>query len=372
VGRIALILVMSLLVGTFALAAMLGHILLLWSPGKPKPFVDEHGRPLAGSISEKIRVNINGVRQGMFIKSKDGSSPVLLVVHGGPGMPDYFLTQRYSTGLENYFTVVWWEQRGTGLSYRADIPRETMTAEQFIADTLEVTNYLRHHFGKDKIYLLGHSWGSYLAIQAAAKAPELYHAYIGMAQVSYQLKSELLAHEYMLDQFGRNGNRAMVRKLEAAPVTMTDGTSDAYLAVRDGAMHRLGIGTTHDMKSVITGVFFASWRFREYTLDEKVNLWRGRSFSRSFGMWDKMIRTDLTEQVPELKIPVYFFSGIHDYTVSYVLSKDYLERLRAPLKGFYTFPDSAHSPILEEPRRAEKIFREDVLAGANSLADTDE
>jgi len=82
-------------------------VLLLWSPGKPIPIFDENGRPLAGSLSEKIHVDINGVEQGMFIKSKDTAHPALLYLHGG--MPDYFLTQKYPTGLENYFTVVWWE-----------------------------------------------------------------------------------------------------------------------------------------------------------------------------------------------------------------------------------------------------------------------
>ena len=90
-------------------------VLLACSPGKPEPFLDENGGPLPGSISEKIFVNINGVEQGMFIKSKDTTHPVLLYLHGG--MPDYFLTQRYPTGLEDYFTVVWWEQRGSGISY---------------------------------------------------------------------------------------------------------------------------------------------------------------------------------------------------------------------------------------------------------------
>ena len=100
-----------------------------------------------------------------------------------------------------------------------------------------------------------------------------------MAQMSNQLKSERLAYEYMLQQFQENGNLKMVRKLEAAPVTMTGGIPDAYLALRDEAMHSLGIGTTHDMHSIITGIFFPSLTSREYTLLEKVNLWRAKSHS---------------------------------------------------------------------------------------------
>ncbi len=343
-------------------------VLQLWSPGKPTPFVDENGSPLAGSISEKVFVNINGVEQGMFIKSKDATHPVLLYLHGG--MPDYFLTQRYPTGLEDYFTVVWWEQRGSGISYSADIPPETMTLEQMISDTLEVTNYLRHRFGKEKIYLMGHSGGTFIGIQAAARAPELYYAYIGVAQMSYQLKSERLAYEYMLKQFKENGNTRMARKLEAAPVTMTDGTPDAYLALRDEAMHSLGIGTTHDMNSVITGIFLPSLTSRDYTLIEKVNMWRGKSRSGVSLLWDTMLATDLSKQVPELDIPVYFFEGIYDYTCSYTEAKSYFEKLKAPLKGFYTFEQSAHSPLFEEPEKMQHILQEDVLVGVNNLADT--
>ncbi len=342
-------------------------VLLLLSRGKPKPFVDENGRPLAGSISEKVFVNINGVEQGMFIKSKDDKHPVLLYLHGG--MPEYFLTQRYPTGLEDSFTVVWWEQRGSGLSYRADIPTETMTVKQFIADTLALTNYLRHRFGKEKIYLMGHSGGTFIGIQAAARAPELYFAYIGVAQMAYPLKSERLAYDYMLKQFKEKGNRRMVRKLEAAPVTMTGGTPHAYLAIRDTAMHSLGIGTTHDMQSVVTGIFLRSLLSREYTLREKVNLWRGKFRSGVSILWEKMLATDLTKLVPELDLPVYFFHGIYDYTCSYTEAKAYFEKLKAPLKGFYTFEQSAHSPMFEEPEKTLNILQEDVLVGANSLAD---
>ena len=351
----------------FACILILVGVLQLWSPGKPTPFVDENGSPLVGSISEKVFVNINGVEQGMFIKSKDATHPVLLYLHGG--MPDYFLTQKYPTGLEDYFTVVWWEQRGSGISYSADIPPETMTLEQMISDTLEVTNYLRHRFGKEKIYLMGHSGGTFIGIQAAAQAPELYHAYIGVAQMSNQLKSERLAYEYMLQQFKESGNTKMVRKLEEAPVTMTGGTPDAYLALRDEAMHSLGIGTTHDMHSVIMGIFLPSLINREYTLIEKVNMWRGKSRSGVSLLWDDMLATDLTIKVPELDLPVYFFEGTYDYTCSYTEAKSYFEKLKAPIKGFYTFEQSAHSPLFEEPEKTLKILQEDVLAGTNSLAD---
>jgi len=321
-----------------------------------------------GSISEKTHVTINGVEQGMFIKSKNEENPVLLFLHGGPGMPEYFLTGSYPTGLEELFTVVWWEQRGSGLSYSADIPPETMTVEQLVSDTLEVTNYLRSRFHKEKIYLMAHSGGSFVGILAAARAPELYYAYIGMGQMVYQLKSERLAYEYALEQFKANGNTGMVRKLEEAPVTGTDPLPPSWMSLRDNAMHSLGVGTTRDMKSVVSGIFLPSWLFREYTLSEKVSLWRGKAFSQSI-LRDKMFATDLAKEVTELELPVYFFHGLYDYTVSYTEAKSYFEQLKTSLKGFYTFEQSAHSPAFEEPERMRKILQEDVLTGAKRLAD---
>jgi pimeloyl-ACP methyl ester carboxylesterase len=343
-------------------------VLEFWSyPGTPKPFLDENGKPLPGSISEKIFVGINGVKQGMFIKSKNINNPVLLYLHGG--MPDYFLTEKYPTGLEDYFTVVWWEQRGSGMSYSANIPPETLTLEQMISDTIEVTNYLRDRFGKEKIYMMAHSGGTFIGIQAAAQAPGLYYAYIGVAQIAYTLESEKLAYDYMLAQFKANGNKNMVRKLEAAPVTMTGGVPDAYLALRDPAMHPLGIGTMHEMNSHITGVFIPALQSPEYTLNEKFHTWTAKAKSGVAILWDDMLATDLREKVTNLDIPVYFLEGIYDYTCNYILAKDYFEKIDAPVKGFYTFEGSAHSPIFEEPEKVQKILREDVLVGTKKLAD---
>jgi pimeloyl-ACP methyl ester carboxylesterase len=366
-GRIMWIAAIILL----AAVVLLAGLLLAMSPGKPAQYLDANGQPLANSLSEKMRVNINGVEQGMFIKSRNIDNPVLLFVHGGPGMPEYWLTRWYPTGLEEHFTVVWWEQRGAGLSYSPDIPPESMTAEQFIADTHAVTEYLRQRFGREKITLMAHSWGSYIGIQAAARYPELYTAYIGIGQISHQVESEQLAYAYALDFYKKAGDQKMVQKLEAAPPTLTVPLPAAYMSLRDPYMHGAGIGTTRQMKSVVSGLFLPSFQFPEYTLAEKINLWRGKFYSRSsdFSLWDKMQATDLADVVTELALPVYFLEGRYDYTCAYPLARDYFDQLEAPVKGFYTFENSAHSPMFEEPQRTVEILLTDVLAGSNSLAD---
>lgn len=356
---------------TIILATVSGSILILWlvllsySPGNPLPFADNQGKPLEGSISEKTFITIGGIPQGMMIKSKNQENPVLLYLHGG--IPDYFLTHRYPTGLEDYFTVVWWDQRGSGLSFSTSITPETMTLDQMISDTREVTNYLRNRFGQEKIYLMGRSGGTFIGIQAAARAPGLYHAYIAIGQMSNHLESERMAYEYILKKYSDAGNRKMVRKLEASPVT--DNIPYGYLKLRDKTMHNLGIGTTRNMKSVVTGLFIPSLTCREFTIKEKFTLWRSKAQSGVHPLWDTMIATDLTQQANELNIPVYFFHGKYDYTVSYPLAKKYFEELHAPVKGFYTFNHSAHSPHFEEPQRMKEIFESDILKGEALLAD---
>ena len=362
-GRIMLT-ALAVLLG---LVIILAGILLAISPGKPKPIVDAGGQPVPGSISEKIFVNINGAQQGMFIQSRDPANPVLLFLHGG--LPEYFLTQRYPTGLENLFTVCWWEQRGSGLSDDANQSAQALTLDQAVADTLAVTDYLRSRFHKDKIYLMGHSGGTFIGIQAAARAPQLYYAYVGVAQLSYQLKSEKLAYDYMLERFRESGNTDMVRKLEDAPVTMEGGTPRAYLELRDQAMYSLGIGTTHDMHSIIRDIFLPSLGSTEYTLGEKLNLWRAKARAGVSWLWPDMLHTDMSKELRQVGLPVYFIDGIYDYTVSFTAAKAYFQQLQAPVKGFYTFEHSAESPIFEEPEKVREIMLQDVLHGTNNLAD---
>ena len=357
-----------LLAPALGVAAGLG-LLRAWSPGTVRPLLDDDGRPVPGSIAEKIRVPIRGRDHGMFLEGVDRKGPVLLFLHGGPGMPEYWLTRRYPTGLERSFVVAWWEQPGAGLSYAAGRPSHELTAEVFVDDTLAVARYLSERFGHDRIYVMAHSWGSYIGLQAVAADPSRFHAYVGVSQITHQIRSELESYTYMLQRFEELGDAAMVRRLRRAPVTLDAPLPRGYSAVRDRAMHTLGVGTTRDMRSVVTGLFLPSWRFPGYTVGEKVDLWRGKIAARRSALWDRMQATDLTRQVTRLEIPAYFLHGIHDRTASYAMARAYAGALDAPVKGFYTFERSAHSPMLEEPERTRAILTGDVLRGTNRLAD---
>lgn len=302
-------------------------------------------------IGEKVFIDIGGVRQGMIIKGNDMEKPVLLFLSGGPGIPEYFMDHQYPTFLEDEFIVCFWDWRGTGLSYGKSIAPESVTREQFITDTFEVTEYLRKRFEADKIYLAAHSFGTSVGIQAVAERPELYNGYIAISQIADQLRSEQLAYEYMLSMCEEKGNSALSGQLADNPC----GTERYFASgVRDKAMHTLGVGTTRNMRSVITGIFFPSLRMTDYSLKERVNIWRGKMFVNK--TMQDVFTFNAFETVKSVDVPVYFFAGKYDYTCCYELQKEYFDFLDAPEKYFFTFENSAHSPLFEEQEKAEEII----------------
>ena len=356
----------------FGLLISLFLFLLIKSPGKTEQYTDKSGKVIAGCISEKIFINIGGVNQGMFIRSKNINNPILLYVHGGPAFPNYFLIDKFKPGLEDYYTVCYWEQRGGGLSYTSEVTLESMNFNQLASDGIDVTNYLRKRFGKEKIYIMAHSGGTPIALLAVQRKPALYVAYIGMGQITNQAESEKIAYKYMLERFTANGSRKLVNELKKYPVLESDSNINPYYksAIRDNYMHKSGIGTMHKMKSIFREIFIPAWTCKAYTMGEKINIWRSKfSFLPKTNLINEMLETDFTIKVPSLEIPVYFFSGKYDLTVNVNLSKAYLNKMNAPLKGFYTFNNSAHSPLFEEPLLVRQIIETDILNNKNSLAD---
>ncbi len=349
-------------------------IVYLYSSGKIAPYLDANGNTLAGSLAEKTFLLVGGVTQGMIIKSKNINNPVLLYLHGGPAFPNYFLIEKFQPGLEDYFTVCYWEQRGGGLSYTPEVKLSSMNFNQLASDAIEVTHYLEKRFGKEKIYLMAHSGGTPIALFAIQKRPELYQAYIGMGQITNQAASEKLAYQYMLEQYSNQGNQHSMDELKKYPVLVANSSLLSYYqsGLRDQYMHELGIGTMHRMTSVFRDIFIPVWTCNAYTIQEKINIWQSKfSFLPKTNLNKELLSTDFTNTVPALDIPVYFFSGKYDYTVNFHLAKAYLGKLQASIKGFYTFRHSAHSPLYEEPALVREIIEKDILNGGTSLADKD-
>lgn len=308
----------------------------------------------------------------MFIRSRNLEKPVLLYVHGGPGFPNYFLFEKFKPGLEDYFTVCYWEQRGSGLSYAPEVTEESMTLEQLTSDAIEVTRYLRERFKKEKIYIMAWSGGTPIALAAVAQAPELFRAYIAMAQITRQSESEKIAYDYMLRKLSDENDRRAVKQLKKynALETESDLISFFNSGIRDNLMHKMGIGTMRNMKSVFKDIFIPVWTCRAYTLREKYNIWKSKLvFLPGTGLKTQALMEDYPVTYPEIDVPVYFICGKYDLTVNTGLTRDYYQQLKAPLKIFYTLENSAHGPLFEEPDRFREILENDVLQTKISLAD---
>ena len=148
-----------------------------------KPFRGPDGSILPHSVAEVRYVRLGGVNQWVLIRGENAANPPLIVLHGGPGMSEMGFFRRFNAPLERQFTVVHWDQRGTGKSFDRRIPKSSMTLDQFVADLDELVDIVRRRFGKEKVAILGHSWGSALGPIYAARFPEKVSVYVGAAQI---------------------------------------------------------------------------------------------------------------------------------------------------------------------------------------------
>jgi hypothetical protein len=175
---------------------------------------------------------------------------------------------------------------------------------------------------------MANSGSTPIAIRAAAKAPQLYTAYIGMAQITRQDQSERIAYQFMIDKYTASGNKKSLEKIKKYPVLDSDTSFTWFFKspLRDKAMHELGIGTMHKMKSIFTGMFLPVWTCKAYTLREKINIWVSKFRAvKNARFVDELFLMDIPTLVPKLDIPVYFFSDKYDLAVNVNLSKAYLQ-----------------------------------------------
>jgi pimeloyl-ACP methyl ester carboxylesterase len=338
---------------------------LVHSPGKTKQFYSSDGAILEGSIAAIESVSINGIDQRMIIRGSDTSKPVLLYLHGGPGDPEFPFVHRFNPGIENLFVVCYWDQRGAGLSYSKDIPPETMTLQQFVDDAGEVTQYLLKKFKRKKIYLLGHSWGTMLGSYTAKQFPECYYAFIAVGQVGNQEQAERLSYEFVLKKARDIKDVRAINALEkiGSPPYQNPEEELKNMVIERKYVIKYG-------GAVKNGGFYPRAAItlalcNEYTLLDKVNYLRGMNFTKSF-LWNVVMKTNLFKTIPSQRIPVYILQGAHDYQTTYNVAKEYYDSLSAPTKRFYTFENSAHSPIFEEPEKFETVLKEILKEQSNT------
>jgi pimeloyl-ACP methyl ester carboxylesterase len=324
------------------------------------PRIRARGKAGPGSVAVLEKVRIGGTDQWILERSENAGNPVVLFLHGGPGTSQLTSNRRDTRGLEKYFTVVNWDQRGAGKSYGAIHDPDRMNIGQFVADTRELTVYLLKKFHQDRLVLVGHSWGTVIGAMAVSRYPELYSCYVGIGQIGKMAEGEAASYRWTLDQARKHHNRRAAHTLVAMGPPPYAGdwqkktiTQRSYLARFGGEVHRSRFGASG---RVVSGLLFS----REYTLADRVNIVRGIIGSMRL-LWPELFEIDLFESVPEIKVPVFLMEGKYDHECPSEIAEKYFDKLRAPAKELIWFNQSAHLPNAEERDRFNKIMAEEIL-----------
>lgn len=314
-------------------------------PGKTPAFKAADGSVLASSIAETAYLQLGGIAQWVMIRGENVANPVLILLHGGPGMSETsFFRYFNSTVLEKTFTVVYWDQRGAGRSFARDTPESSMTIERFVADLDELVDAVCAKLDKKKVVILGHSWGSALGTLYSARHPDKVSAYVGTGQTGDLQASEHLSYAFVLAEAERRNNRRALRELQA--IGAPPYTSKTIGIQRRWLMRFVGLMRGKSFWQVLR----AARSTPESSLRHLPNLFRGAMFSLRT-LWSQISALNLETAVPELKMPVFFFIGRHDHQVVAETSAAYFAKLIAPSKQLVWFEASAHMPPFEEAER---------------------
>lgn len=343
---------------TLAVAALAVWLAL---PASVPPVKDANGQTIPGSIAEMTKVELGGYEQWIENRGASTENPVILHLDGGPGQSDLALFRALLEPLHQDFTVVGWDQRGAGKSYGSLDP-ETLTLDSVVADTIELTNYLRERFGQEKIYLLTEWWGSVPGILAVQQHPELYHAYIGSGQMVSIRETDRIIYEDLLAYAEANGDTGLANTLRGfGPPPYEDIWAYAFVA-----QHYELIEEDYDPPQAYTdrgndaGVGFWGILGSEYTLIDKTNVIRGL-LDMAAVMYPQLQVVDFRRDAATLEVPVYIFAGEHELRGRRELATEWFALLDAPVKQLYTFENAGHVPAFEYADDLHRILIEEIV-----------
>ena len=320
------------------------------------------GRALhsANAIDTLELVHIGGIDQWIEIRGQSVSNPILLFLHGGPGSAMIPVARVFQDPWEKYFTIVQWDQRGAGKTYTynsKDVLRRTMTIDRMNADTLEMVQYLRQRFHRDRIFVLGHSWGSMLGLRLAHDHPELLYAYIGVGQATDARQNEVVLYRDTLQAAQAAQNKEAIEQLTAiAPYPSPGITFKQIRTVRQWSGTLIGPAHGGESAMDLKAIFFAP----QYSLLDDVNWVRGQLFSIDV-LLPGMSKVSFDQLGYGYHVPVFLLEGRHDpYTPSSV-AKDYFDKMDDAQKQFEWFENSGHFPFIEESQKFTDYLVQRVL-----------
>jgi len=297
---------------------------------------------------EKVR--IGGINQWVSIRGTDRRNPVVLYIHGGPGYVSIPMSWWFSRGWEEYFTIVQWDQRAAGKTHLltdAATIAPTLTREKMIADAEEMAAWARKEFGKDKIFVLGHSWGSFLGLQLAKRHPEWLYAYIGVAQLIDGPENERRGWRFAMDAARHAGNADAIRELEAIAPYANPGQ---IVPIKDLYIQRKWVGFYGGVMAYRRDNSADSALARlspDYNDQEIRRIWEGNDFATPY-LLPELVALDLTT-IHKLGVPLILFEGRHDRNVNSEVAAAWFDTVDAPEKHLVWFEHSAHIPMTEEP-----------------------
>lgn len=332
------------LVGLLVLAVLLWAAIPPWTPSLAKE----------GSIATLETVVLGGFEQTLLIRGESKDLPVLLYLHGGPGGGQIPIARFYSEELEKHFVVVHWDQAGAGASCDG-VDWDSLSLERIVSDTLELSEQLGKRFGRSKkIVLLGHSWGSMVGALAVQRRPDLFHAYIGLGQLVHGHRNEELSLNWVLAEAKRRGDQEALEALAGMSLPYQEGELElqrTWLNEYDGSIY----ATDRARPALLPGLFAP-----EYSLRHRINY--VDCFRASLdALWGEVDGIDFMTQIPALDVPVYFFTGRHDWNTPYPLVEEWAETLKAPHLEIVWFEDAGHMIPIESPAAFQQQIIEKVL-----------
>jgi pimeloyl-ACP methyl ester carboxylesterase len=320
-------------------------------------------------VDERIKLRIGGIDQWLSIRGHDRRNPILLFLHGGPASVTMAVGYTFQSPWEDYFTVVQWDQRGAGKTYAANTEQQMspgMTIAGMTDDAAQVVQYLRRHYGKRKIFLLGHSWGTVLGTRLAQQHPDWFYAYIGVGQVVNVRKNEEIGFAFALREAKADHNDKAVSELESlAPYPGSAPLTLDRMATRTNWEAYYG-GLAYGRKDFS---FYADAEdlSPDYSQAELDAIGKGSGYSLKY-LLQPLLDVNF-EDVTRFGCPVILFVGQHDYTTSHELAEQWFDRIQAPSKHLVLFADSAHMIMQEQPGRFLMHLVTDALPLAQKAGD---
>lgn len=316
-------------------------------------------------INKIEKVRIGGIEQYILVQSIREGLPILLMLHGGPGLPlpgvscrgrDYVIATTTKQLMEQY-TLVMWDQRGSGKTYSSDTPQASFHVQQFVDDAKELIHYIRDTYHCDKVTLVGHSWGSIIGLRLASEIPEQLQAYIGISQIINWVENDKLCLEWTLQQADARGNK------KARAELLHYGNPPYLESVEQWDVLRKWMGRFNSMiyededtkspgmKAAISILL----RSPDYTLRDVVSTIRGFQATYTQCMVEDFAEVQLERTITKLDIPVIFIHGKHDVHVYGQFVEAYCAKLEAPAgKRLIWMDKSSHMFHLDDARCIEQ------------------